>query len=284
MSWQFYGLNQTHRYWASIYPAYNGDVYAGTQGDGIYIRPDGESVFVELKDSADASYPGNIYGITGTPNGDIYRSRNAFKFMKRTGGVGDFVTYEVNYDYTSMLGMNYSPITGMIYNCHYNGPGVSRFDPTHAADHAHGAAVWYSGHQSFHSCVSKVGDLYITSHQGNGPGASASGYIWKQTGETGAVNVLTEACPEFPDEINGSGYREWAGIAASSAGDVFASDGVRVFRKAQGQDLFYAFQTISFIDMQGSPDGSVYGVVSGGDIYKLDSPASRLKHYAQIIG
>ena len=284
-SFQFYSLDQTHRTWTSIYPAYNGDVYAGTSGQGIYLRPNGETTFVELKDSGNNSYLGNIYGMTGTPNGDIYRSRNADKFMKRTGGAGDFVTYEVNYDVASMMGMNYSPITGKIYNCHYNGPGVSRFDPAHAADHAHSESRWYSGNQSFHSCVSKVGDLYIASHQGNGPGASASGYIYKQIGETGDVVALGAAA--FPDAPGGDTrhYREWTAVGAAKNGDVYACDSGHVWRQEYGDDHFHSFQTIVFTDIQGAPDGSVYAVEGGsGDIWKLNSPTSTVKHYAQIIG
>lgn len=284
MPFQFYDLNQTHRAWGAIYPAYNGDVYAGTANSGLFIRPFGESTFVELKTSGDASYLGNIYGLTGTPGGDIYMSRNSLKYAKRTAGAGDFVTYEVNYDYNSMLGMNYSSASGLIYNCHFNGPGVSRFDPAHHAGHAHSEAVWYSGNKCFHSCVSKAGDLYIVSHTGNGPGASTAGYIWKQVGETGSVSALGAA--SFPDASGGAGrdLRTWSAIAAAKNGDVYACDVNHVYRQVYGTDEFYIFQAITFIDMQGAPDGSVYAVVGSGDVYKLDSPTSTVKHYAQIIG
>ena len=283
MAFQFYALNQTSRSWQGICAAYNGDVYAGVgAATGLWIRPNGEDTFVELKDSGDASYPQNIYGLVGLPNGDIYRTRNGFINKKRTGGTGDFVDYPVNGDTFSLMGLAYSPITGYIYQCHFNGPGVSRFLPTHDPNHAHVETPSNSANQTFEACVSKDGDVYITCHQGNGPGGGSLGYCAVLRGETGLyVNLENEY---FPD-IGGTGaWQAWQGCGAATNGDVYISNGTTVFRQAYGTNTFLTFQSLGFRSIHGAPDGSVYGTISSGDIWKLDSPTSKLTEYAQIIG
>ena len=233
----FLPLGQTSRGWQGMTATSNGNVYAASQNQDIYMQTNGTGNFVALSQGSK-----DWQGMTAAPNGNVYIvTRNGDIYMQ-TNGTGNFVALgQTSREWRAMA----AAPNGNVYATGYS---IDIYMQTNGTGTFNALSQTLRGYTGM-----------TTTSNGNVYACVDSGDIYMQTNGTGNFVAL------------GQTSRRWWGMTTAPNGNVYAGTmGGDIYMQTGGTGNFVALSQTSrnWYSFAASPvTGNVYAGIYGGDIY-----------------